>query len=116
MSGGCDEFNNFYRRVLLFEKYEKYKITASMIRNRSLHTSIYCKRRNELYTIGGNQGGNVMTIASAECLDIGQNTFKDLAPMHVKREGAGSCIFESALMIFVFGGNNMEEERLKTIE
>lgn len=57
-----------------------------------------------------------MTIANAECLDIGQNVCKDLAPMHVKREGAGACIFESALMIFVFGGNNMEEERLKTIE
>ena len=57
-----------------------------------------------------------MTIANAECLDVGQNVCKDLAPMHVKREGSGACIFESALMIFVFGGNNMEEERLKTIE
>jgi hypothetical protein len=97
LTGGCDEFNNFYRRVLLFEKYEKYKITASMIRNRSLHTSIFCKRRNELYTIGGNQGGNVMTINAVECLDVTGNVFSDRAPMHVKREGAGACIFETSM-------------------
>ena len=75
MSGGCDEYNNFYRRVLFYKKYEKYEIVASMIRNRSFHASVYHKKRNEIYVIGGNQGGNVMTIPFMECLDIVGNVF-----------------------------------------
>lgn len=46
-----------------------------MIRNRSFHASVYHKKRNEIYVIGGNQGGNVMTIPFMECLDIVGNVF-----------------------------------------
>jgi hypothetical protein len=57
-----------------------------------------------------------MTIPFVECLDITNNVFTEKRPLFTKREGAGACIFEAALMIFVFGGSNMESERLDTIE
>ena len=54
LTGGCDEYNNFYRRALFYKKYEKFDIVASMIRNRSFHASVYHKKRHEIYVIGGN--------------------------------------------------------------
>ena len=57
LTGGTDELDNCYRRALFFEKYERFKIVASMIRNRAFHCSVYLKKRNEIYVIGGNQGG-----------------------------------------------------------
>jgi hypothetical protein len=33
LTGGADEFSNFYRRVLFFDKYESYKIITNMIKN-----------------------------------------------------------------------------------
>ena len=107
LTGGSDELDNCYRRALLFQKYERFKIVASMIRNRAFHCSVYLKKRNEVYAIGGNQGGQVMTMRFVEALEIDNNVWVERAPMNIPREGASACVFETPLQIFVFGGSNM---------
>ena len=36
--------------------------------------------------------------------------------MNVAREGASACLFESSMQIFIFGGSNLLNEQMDTIE
>ena len=57
-----------------------------------------------------------MTIPHTECLDIVANVFIEKKPMNMPREGHSACIFDIPSQIYVFGGMNMENERLDSIE
>ena len=57
-----------------------------------------------------------MTIPYVEVLEIENNVWVERAPMKLPREGAAACVFETPLQIFVFGGSNMDTERLDSIE
>lgn len=57
ITGGCDDQGNYYRRVLFFKDYESYEIVNDMIMNRGNHCSVFVKRLNALYVMGGNKGG-----------------------------------------------------------
>jgi len=116
LTGGSDEYDNFYRRTLHFKDYEKYDIVADMIHSRGHHCSVYLKKRNSVFVFGGNQGGKIQTIPYCEMLDIDMNAWLDRAQMHEPREGASACLFESSMMIFVFGGANLMNDQMDSIE
>ena len=59
LTGGSDEYGNYYRRVLLFKDYESYEIVSDMIHPRGNHCSVYVKKRNQIYVFGGSQGGKI---------------------------------------------------------
>ena len=51
-----------------------------------------------------------------ECFDIPGNRWIEKAPMIIPREGATSCVFEGPLQIYVFGGANIENDQVDSIE
>lgn len=44
------------------------------------------------------------------------NAWTDRARMIESRESASACLFETSMMVFVFGGSNLLNEQMDTIE
>lgn len=116
LTGGSDEYDNFYRRVLYFKDYESFEIVSDMIHPRGNHCSVYIKKRHQIFVFGGSQGGKIQTIPHVEVLDIALNAWTDRARMTEPREGASACVFETTMQCFVFGGSNLLNEQMDTIE
>lgn len=110
--GGSDIRDNFSRKCTFFSKYSRYFEKPHMVYARAFFPSIFCLSDSCLYVFGGNDG--VGDLHQCERYSIQENTWRTIAPMHVKRNGA--CVVAFDQVIFVFGGNNALSGSLDSIE
>jgi hypothetical protein len=91
--GGSDDDENYYRRVIYFENYIKYKERASMINPRAFFNSLISRTKNFVYVFGGNNGCEDLN--DCECYNFKDNYWFEIASLNIKRNGASCCIFEN---------------------
>eukprot|EP00347_Sterkiella_histriomuscorum_P015425 403357073 len=114
MIGGSDEDANYYRRVVHFENYQIFKDKAPMISKRAFFCSLHCQCTDQVFAFGGNDGEK--DLKQVELYDMEYNNWVELPSMQQARNGASCVIFEKYRTIFLFGGANIENGSLDSIE
>jgi hypothetical protein len=54
--GGKDDNDNYSRRTLMFENYQKFKEKASMTASRAFFSTVCSKSQRRVYALGGDNG------------------------------------------------------------
>ncbi|CDW80319.1 kelch motif family protein [Stylonychia lemnae] len=112
--GGSDEDSNYYRRVLHFDRYQSFSEKNPMISKRAFFCSLHCQSTDQVFVFGGNEGSTDLN--AVEVYDFQYNNWIGLPNMIEARNGASCVIFEKCQSIFIFGGANLDQGSLDTIE
>lgn len=110
--GGADADDNFSKRNTYFSRYQRFVEKAPMLFKRAFFPSIFNVSDSCIYVFGGSNGDHDLN--HAERYSIVDNTWQQIAPMAMRRNGSSCVAFEK--YIFVFGGNELDVGSLDSIE
>jgi len=110
--GGSDSDDNFSKRNVYFSRYQRFIEKAPMLFKRAFFSSIFSVTDSCVYVFGGSNGEQDLN--AAERYSIVDNTWQQIAPMAMRRNGSSCVAFEK--VIFVFGGNEQDVGSLDSIE
>jgi hypothetical protein len=83
-----------------------------MLNKRGFFPSVFCINDSSLYVFGGQN--ELDDLNSCERFNVQENTWRNISPMHKKKNGASLVVLDR--VIFIFGGNNIKDGSLNTIE
>jgi N-acetylneuraminic acid mutarotase len=110
--GGSDADDNFSKRNTYFSRYQRFVEKAPMMFKRAFFASIFSVSDSSVYVFGGSDGQQDLN--ACERYSLVDNTWQQITPMSMRRNGSSCVAFEKA--IFVFGGNEQDVGSLDSIE
>ena len=110
--GGTDTDNNFSRRCVFFSKYKRFFEKPPMMAKRAFFPAVFSMFDQNVYALGGQDG--MRDLEACESFSVKDNVWRPIAPMQVKRNGNSALAIDS--LIFTFGGKNLDDGTLNTIE
>lgn len=110
--GGTDSDNNFSRRCLFFSKYKKFFEKAPMATKRACFPAVFSMSDQSVYVIGGQDG--IHDLPYCERFSVTDERWRPIASLKIKRAGSSAVVLDN--LIFTFGGSNLEDGALDSIE
>ena len=113
--GGSDNDDNYSKRVQYFCKYNVFIEKAPMIIKRAFFPSLFTKLDNAIYALSGSDSPQT-DLVECEKYSLQEGVWRPIASLTVPRNGSSAVHFENYRLIFVFGGNNHDQQSLSNIE